>query len=1004
MQKNNSMTPSMGNSDNKRTLLLNLQSKESIKRDIYHDLMRYKVKEILLIANLYDAYSIESEGRVTDIMLGEYANLNLSSIPRITKATSDIEALGMLNSSKRKFDLVILMVGVDKQNAITTAELIRKEKPKTPLFFLLNNNGDISYFNKPERKKLFHKLFVWNGESSIFFSMVKILEDAKNIKKDIEIASVRFILLVEDSPSYYSRYLPLLYKLIFRQTQENVHEINKDKLYKILKIRARPKVLLATTYEEAIRVYNKYSDNIIGLISDVRFPKRGIVTKDAGFQLIKKIKKEKCALPIIIQSSEHDNAKIAKELGIHFLNKNDDNLEFNLARFIQMKLGFGDFIFRTKDIREIAVAKNLDDFQRQIKTIPAESISYHASHNHFSMWAMARSEIQLAKEIGNKETSDFETAEDIRTYLIYSLKEFMDDSPHGKVIPYSEEGFDEESNIIRLADGALGGKGRGIAFLNSMLNRFDFNSIVPNIGIRIPRTAIIGTHEFEQFLDVNDLHFVKEKDIEDTVLKSVFLKAKLSDTLISRLRGILESYTQPIAIRSSGLFEDSLRQPFAGIFETYLLPNNHPDLLVRLEQVTDAIKMVYASVFSIKAKNYIKAIDYKIEEEKMAIVIQAVIGKQYDEVFYPHISGVAQSYNFYPFGHMKPEEGFSVLGFGLGTYVVEGEKAFRYSPRYPTTQITSLEDQVANSQTYFYAVDMSKKTLKITEGEMAGLIKKDLYTAEKHKTLQHCVSTYDANSETLNAGLDKAGPRVVNFANILKYNYAPLSQVQAMFLDVLPDAFGTPVEIEFAHDLNKDKEGKTNFYLLQVKPLLKTTSDTNFDVHNYAKEDTIIYAEKGMGNGNIDFITDIIYIDNRKFNKAQTQEMAEEIAQLNAQMQSEGRYYILIGPGRWGTRDKWIGIPVEWSQISNAKMIIETSLEDFPLEASFGSHFFHNVITMNVGYYSVLHTSRESFINYQILDKNKPYQTTKHFKHIRFEKPLKIIMDGKNRKTIILNK
>jgi CheY-like chemotaxis protein len=990
---------------NKQHLLLKLITGEFNKRDIYHDLMLFKVKEILLIADLYDAFSIEREGRVTDIMLGEYANLNLSTLPRISTVTNSIEALSMLNSSTRRFDLIIMMVGVNKQSAIDTARLIKKERKETPIYLLLNNNSNLAFFSKPDLDRLYSRIFVYNGESSVFFSMVKNLEDLKNVKNDVQIASVRVILVVEDSPLYYSRYLALLYRLIFKQTQDNVSEISKDKLYKILKLRARPKVLLATTYEEAMEIYNQYQDNLIGLISDVRFPKDNKSTKDAGFQLIERIKKERPELPIIIQSSEGNNEERAIANDVDFINKNSDNLEFHLKEFIRARLGFGDFVFRDKTGKKLAVAKTIEDFQKQIHIVDIESILYHAMHNHFSMWAMARSEIQLAKILGKKKVRDFQDKEEVRNYLIDSLDKFMDDSPLGKVIPFSEKAFMEESNIVMLADGALGGKGRGLAFLNSLIHRFDFNRFVPDINIKIPRTAIIGTNEFVQFMDSNNLHFVKEEPIEDAELKALFLQGKLSKLLSERLRKILQSYTLPLAIRSSGLFEDSLMQPFAGIFETYLLPNNHPDIEIRLQQTLDAIKMVYASVYSAKAKSYIKAINYKVDEEKMAIVIQAVVGKQYDNIFYPHISGVAQSYNFYPYGHMKPEEGFSVMAFGLGTYVVEGEKAFRYSPRYPTTQLLSLDDQLANSQTYFYAVDLDKKTLHITEGEMAGLVKKDLYIAEKQNTLKHCVSTYDANSHMLSAGLDKAGPRVVNFANIIKHNYAPLSKIQEVFLDVLPDAFGTPVEIEFSMDLNKDKSGNTTFYLLQVKPMLKASNDTDFKIEEFDHQDTLLYTEKGMGNGTVDYISDVIFIKNDAFLNSKTQEMANEIEILNRKMQEQRKQYILIGPGRWGSRDKWIGIPVQWAQISNAKVIVETSLEGFPLEASFGSHFFHNVITMNVGYFSVLHSDHKSFINYDLLNQQETMEETTYFKHIKTKIPVRIIMDGKKRQAIIvLNK
>ncbi len=534
-----------------------------------------------------------------------------------------------------------------------------------------------------------------------------------------------------------------------------------------------------------------------------------------------------------------------------------------------------------------------------------------------------------------------------------------------------------------------------------MIYNFDFEQILPGIKIRTPITAIIGTDEYDYFLEKNKLYqnIFEVKDYEK--LKQLFIKSKLTDSLVRKLRMLLRKLTNPLAIRSSGLFEDSLMQPFAGIFETYIIPNNHPDIEVRLQQVMDAIKLVYASVFSKIARGYVEAIHYKIEEEKMAIVIQEVVGNTFDEVYYPHISGVAQSYNYYPISHMKPEEGFAIMAVGLGMYVVEGEKAYRFSPKYPNTEINTPKDVFKTSQLDFYAVNLEPRPLNLLEGEDAGLIKLNIDVAEKHGTIRHCASVYDLDNDRIVPGLTSPGPRVINFANILKYNFIPLSETIELVLDVVKEAMGSPVEIEFAVDLNKDNKGKASFYLLQIKPLLGNAEDYNIDMETIDKENSLLYSAKGMGNGLINDVYDVIYVDINKFDKSFTNVMADEIEKLNEMMVNDGRKYILIGPGRWGTRDRWIGIPVNWPQISNAKVIVETSLNDFPLDASSGSHFFHNVTSMNIGYFSVQPEYDDSYIKWDVLQKQELINETTYFRHVRFKKPLVVKMDGKKRMAVI---
>ncbi len=980
-------------------LLQRFLNKNNYDRDIYHDLMPFKVKELLIIANLYDAYCIENEGRFTEHLIGDYSRLNLTSMPRITGVSTEEEALEQLHS--KHFDLVIIMVGADKKIPIFISERIKKSFPYIPVFLLLNNNSDINYFEAEKKPLSFDRIFVWNGESRIFFTMVKHVEDKINLENDTKIALVRFILVVEDSPMYYSRYLPLLYQAVLEQTTRIINDVSTDDLYKVLKLRARPKILLATNYDEAIDIFNRYSDYLFCLITDVKFNKGGEVAETAGFDLVKFLRSRKKEIPVIIQSSNPEHALEAHNLKATFIDKNSENLVQEIKSFIMHYLGFGNFIYRDNTGKKLVEVKSLKEFEKHLRTIPKESILYHAQKDHFSMWLMARGEIQAAKILHPRKALEFNDAESIREYLISVIQRFRNEQNQGKVIPYEESAILDETNIVTLSDGAMGGKGRGLAFVNSLIYNFDFSSYVPHINIRTPRTAFIGTDEFEYFLDHNNLHEVIIEDIPYDQLKEKFLEGKLTPTLTKRLKELLRLITKPIAVRSSGLFEDSQMQPFAGIFETYLLPNVHPDINVRLQQLMDAIKLVYASVYSRVARGYIKAVNYKIEEEKMAVVIQEVVGNQYEDMYYPHISGVAQSYNYYPFAHMKPEEGFAVAAFGLGKYVVEGEKAYRFSPKYAATEILTSKDQVKGSQTVFYAVDLRKKNINLLEGDTAGLIKADIYEGEKHGTLKHCASVFDPDNNTISAGLDKPGPRVINFANILKYKYIPLDETISIVLDIVKEALGTPVEIEFAVDLNKDENYKSSFYLLQIKPMIGSSQDYNVDMKQFKKDDIILFAEKGMGNGLIKDITDIIYIDNKLFDKSKTEEMAAEIDEMNKAFMKEGKQYILIGPGRWGTRDRWIGIPVDWPQISKAKVIVETSLEDYPLDASSGSHFFHNVTSANVGYFSVLPDRSGSYINYDMLNNQELIQKTKYYRHVRFKEPVKVRMDGKKRISVI---
>jgi len=983
-----------------RHLLQSFLNRTNNNRDVYHDLMPFKVREILLVANLYDAYSIEKEGRFSEHVLGQFYQLSLSTMPRITGVSSMEEVMEQLHA--KHYDLVIIMMGTDKQFPVDLSSQIKKEFQYIPVFVLLNSNTDLALFeNEPGRLSWIDRLFVWNGDTRIFFAMINYLEDKINVENDTRLGMVRVILLVEDSPLYYSLYLPMLYNIVLEQTKHIIEDVTTDELYRILRLKARPKILLASTYEEAMYIFNKYKEFILCLISDVKFKKDGKLNETAGFSLVNQTRKEARDLPIVLQSSDDTNAVKAYEIKASFINKNSETLLGDFRSFITHYLGFGNFIYRDNEGRQIGLARSLKEFEDRLKTLPEESLIYHARKDHFSLWLMARGEIQAAKILNPAKVTDFKNADSLREYLISVISHFRNEQSKGKVIPFEEKAITDPTNIVSLTEGALGGKGRGLAFVNTLIYNYDFARHVPNINILTPVTSIIGTDEFEYFLDRNHL---RERAVQETdygLIRQWFVEGKLSETLIRKLKVLIRLLTKPLAIRSSGLFEDSLNQPFAGIFETYLIPNDHPDPKVRLAQLQDAIKLVYASVYSPTAKGYIEAVNYRIEQEKMAVIIQEVVGSQHEDLFYPHICGVAQSYNYYPFAHMKPEEGFAVIALGLGRAVVEGERAFRFAPRYPTLEINSAEDQYKGSQVQFYAVDLAKKDLNLLEGEDAGLRKLDIDDAERHGTLQHLASVYSAENNRIIPGLRNPGPRVINFADILKYNYIPLAKTIDVVLDVVQEAMGTPVEIEFAVDLNKDNENKASFYLLQIKPMIGNVADYEINMKSIPRDQILLYSEREMGNGLIDDIRDVVFVDPDTFDKSMTTQMAEEMGQINAEMIRQNRNYILIGPGRWGTRDRWIGIPIVWPQISQAKVIVETSLEGFPLDASSGSHFFHNVISMNVGYFSVQPELSGSFIRYDLLKQQRNIRKTTYFSIVRFDGPLTIRMDGKKRIAVI---
>lgn len=987
---------------NKKPLQLYF-SQQAIDKYIYLDMMKYKIKHILFVATLYDAFILESEDSFFEKFMGEIYQYSLFSVPRITGVSSAEEALELLETSH--FDLVILMAGMDREAPVLLSEKIRAKNEAIPIYLLLNRKSDVKYFEElvPTIRSV-DKLFVWNGDSLILFAIVKSTEDKVNVENDTKIGLVRVILLIEDSPLYYSRYLQILYDIVFGQVQQLLPEVEKNELDKICRMRSRPKILLARNYEEAIAIFNKYRDFMLCVISDVEFDRVGKLDKHAGVKFIKYVKSHISKLPIILQSSEEKNEKLAKELEVAFINKNSETLLNDLKHYLNSYLGFGNFVFRDKEGNKIGVAKSLREFETLLQEVPDESLYLHASENQLSLWLMARGEIQLARTLNPVPVDSFKNMNESRQFFLDTIKKYREEKKKGKILSYDETSSMDEKNIVSFASGSLGGKGRGLAFVNTLIYNLEFPTLTNRINILTPITVVIGTNEFQRFISRNNLfEKILDPKISYAELRRHFVAAPLSISLLKKLKVFVHQVDKPFAVRSSSSSEDSITQPFAGVFDTYIIPNSKVNKKKVLEQISTAIKLVYASTFSEKARNYFAVVHHKIEDEKMAVVLQELVGRNYGDYYYPNISGVAQSYNYYPVANMKPDEGFAVAAVGLGTYVVDGWKSYRFSPRYPKVSMYSIKDLLNSSQVQFYALDTRETDVDFLEhGELAALKLLDISEAEKHGTLRHCASVYNPDNDRVEPGLSTYGPRIVNFANVLQFNYVPLAETISVLLNTIKEAFGSPVEIEYAVDLERGVNGLPTFYLLQIKPLIGDQFKTRIDLEKLDKKGMVLFTKSSVGNGEINDIHDVIYVDNEKFNKLKTVEMAEEIEHLNQMMTRHGRQYILIGPGRWGSQDRFVGIPVNWSQISNAKVIVEISLNNYPLDTSLGSHFFHNVTSMNIGYFSVQHNSYTDFIRWDELKAQKVLHETKFFRHVHFKKPLTILMDGKHKTSAIL--
>jgi CheY-like chemotaxis protein len=963
--------------------------------DNFHNLMRKRVHEILLVSTFYDAFIFEQDGRLSEQIYGEYMQLNLSTAPRVISVPTGEQALELLEH--KRYDLVITMMRIGEISPFKLSRKIKEMYPDLPVLLLLNVQNDVGLIDKKsEEMKYIDNVFAWNGDSKIFLAMVKYIEDRWNVANDTELGLVRVILLVEDSIHYYSMFHPLLYAEIMKQTQrlisEELNDINKRQ-----RMRGRPKVLLCHSFEEALEIYETYKEYIIAVISDVRYYFQGKIHPRAGLKLIRHLQMHNVACPLLLQSSEEQHRQSAAELGVHFLQKTSKTLLHDLRHFIVNNLGFGDFVFRNAAGHELNRATSLRDFESKLTEISDECLLYHSNRNDFSTWLTAHGEFMFAKRIRALTSSDFDSIDELRSFLVSTFREIRIRRNSGKIIHFTPESINtEERGIIRISEGSLGGKGRGIAFLNSLFVSMELEKQIPDVVVRIPKTYIIGTAEYDWFIEHNRIgDWITARS--DTEIQRYFVESTLSPKLIGMLKVFIKRVRCPLAVRSSGLLEDSQSQPFAGIYETYMVPNVSEDNELRLRHLTNAIKLVYASVYMEGARNYIESIQYKLEEEKMAVILQETVGSDFDGYYYPHFSGVGQSYNFYPTGNLKNSDGIASIAIGLGKAVVEGDNIFRFCPRFPKTEIISQQELLGGAQKQFYAINTTCPQFNLLEDPDCTLTRLSLRKAEEHGSLRHLVSVWDYENNRMISDLAARGPRIANFADILQYSYFPLARVLQDILKIGEQAMGVPVEIEFAVDLTKDTPQKPlpTFYVLQIRPLTINTEEIYIDSDNINRDEVFLYTESGMGNGVISNIYDIVFLDPRKFDRTRTLEMKAEIAQINERLNKEGRQYILIGPGRWGSRDRFLGVPVQWHEIYKAKIIVEAGLKDFVVDASQGTHFFHNLVSMNVGYFTVPTQSATDFVDWDWLLAQSAYFKTEHMIHLRMDKPLVVKMDGR---------
>ncbi len=972
---------------------MNLNSDYKPKFSGFHDLMHYRVREILLVSSLYDAFVLEEDGRISERIFSEYVDLNLRFIPKISRVSSAEEALELLAS--HSYDLVITMPHVSGLSATELGARIKKVSPGIPVVMLTYEPVSREVLITIRQTDTIDKVFYWFGDTKILLAIIKYVEDMKNAPADAE-KGVQIILLVEDSPWYYSFIFPILYTEVLKQTRYLISDSVND-YQRMMRMRARPRILMVETYEQAKAVAKKYKNRLLGVISDIRFPRKEILDPRAGIRLSRAMRKKTPDLPILIQSLEDNTEAIALKEGLAFLKKDSPQLDAELREFIQLNFGFGDFSFRLPDGSEVDRARNIEEMIDKLYTIPLESLLFHARGNHFSIWLRARGEFGMAEEIRHRKIEDFENLSEVRAYIANTLEMFFRREMSGAIADFGTAHFDARHHFMRLGSGSIGGKARGIAFLNTLLPRI--RELIQHEGasINIPDTFVISTDLFDEFMAANNLHEQAMACKTDKEVVRLFRKARVPVSVKQAVRRFVDEVHSPLAVRSSSLLEDSKALPFAGLYKTFMLPNNHPEARTRRRQLMEAIKLVYASVYMISPRQYATSSNLRIEEEKMAVIIQEIVGKKYNSHFYPVISGVAQSYNFYPFASMKPEEGVVHLALGLGKTIVDGKQTYRFSPHHPAANppYGEIGELIRNSQSEFFALDLGNPAIKIRNDEGFSLVKLPLNAALEDGTLFYVGSTFCREDGRMRDTVEQEGAKVVTFAHILKHRMFPLAEILREALEIGEDAFGSPVEIEFAVNLSRDGHWTGDFYFLQIRPMVVGMETEDITIPAGTEKNALCFSEKALGNGSFKNLRDIVLVNPDTFNIARSRDIAIEIGKINARFRDQGRHYILIGFGRWATRDPWLGIPVDWEQISQATIFVESYLENFRVEPSHGSHFFHNMVSMKLGYIHIGKSDKRNFINWNWLKKTASVEITEHLRILHLDEPLSVRINGK---------
>jgi CheY-like chemotaxis protein len=968
----------------------------------FQNLMRLRIRDILLVSSLYDLYLFEEDGRLYELIRNEYQGLNLSHSPELIRVSSGKEAISLAKNEKR-FDMIITTMHVEDMPAVNFARLVKESGLEIPVVLLAHDNKELNNLLLQEDTSVFDKIFIWQGDFRIIIAIIKYLEDRLNVEHDTKMVGVQTIIVIEDNVRYYSSFLPIIYTEMLKQSQRLISEgINLS--HKFLRMRARPKILLCSNYEEAWNYYRLYKEFLLGIISDIDFPREGNPDPQAGVQFAKNVKQEHFDIPILLMSNMPENAKLAKSVNAFFILKDSPLLLNELRQFMNHNFSFGDFVFRTKDGDEVGRANDLISLEQQLKVVPEESIIYHGERNHFSNWLKARTEFWLAHKLRPRKISDYPSVEELRKNLIATLRNYRHNRQRGIITDFSKETFDPNSSFTRIGGGSLGGKARGLGFVNSLINNYNVRNQFENIKIFVPPAVVLGTDVFDQFLDANNLRNFAIGCDDDKEITRHFVKARrFPEDALGELSAFLNIINTPLAVRSSSLLEDSQYHPFAGVYETYMIPNNQHNPILRLNDLITTIKRVYASTFYQRAKDYIKITSYRLEEEKMAVIIQKMIGVTRGNKFYPDFSGVAKSHNFYPLPPQKSRDGVASVALGLGKTVVEGGNTVRFCPKYPTDliQFYSIEESLNNSQRNFYALQLSENS-QLTDETYDTLLKQcDLDLAEQDGSLKYVGSTYSPENDNISDGLARSGTRVVTFGPILRGKLFPLPEILELLLDMGTWGMGTPIEIEFAVNMTAEKDQPMQFALLQLRPLVITRESEQIKIGSFYDEATICHSNRVLGNGLIDDIKDVIVVDYHLFDRAKSREVAKEVAFFNNKLLADKKPYLLIGVGRWGTLDPWLGIPVKWEQISGAKAIVEADFKEITVEPSQGSHFFQNITSFMIGYFTVNLEKNMGYLDWEWLLKQKPVDKMEFIHHLSFNEPILIKMNGHKNKGVI---